>query len=341
MEPLPSTFADTQFEVEYVNSANTTFELWWRFTFLIATSIFICVFAFFLRRLRVSHWTVEQKWTSILLFALIAYDNPAFPLYLLVSGWFPIFINQVLFTTFFATLLLFWLVTFDGVRKESQAVSPLRFYLPKGIFMFVCWVLVITLLTWNQIHLISDPTHSYANDIAGYIFLAVVAVALVGVYVLWVAYLVFRAFVEARGSPFLGPRIRFLGGVTVFVMVMFIVIVVVTFLHPPSRTTPPSSSPPSPSPTSTCGPSSLFSSLSRTLSDSRTPNQVVLALLLAAATSPRKSSRRALALVLALALAVGALLAAMSAAVRSCRKSPRRTPEGKRKRGKKSVPFCR
>eukprot|EP01106_Pelomyxa_sp_JSP_P017957 TRINITY_DN776_c0_g1_i1.p1 TRINITY_DN776_c0_g1~~TRINITY_DN776_c0_g1_i1.p1 ORF type:complete len:185 (+),score=64.11 TRINITY_DN776_c0_g1_i1:378-932(+) len=100
--------------------------------------------------------------------------------------------------------------------------------------MAVCWLLVIILLTWNQVHLLSDPTHSYANDIGGYIFLAIVAIALVAVYAIWVSYLVFRAFVEAKGSVFLGPRIRFLGCVTIIVMMTFIVIVVVTFLAPPA-----------------------------------------------------------------------------------------------------------
>ncbi|KAH3762492.1 transmembrane protein [Pelomyxa schiedti] len=227
-------FGDAKFKFEWVNASNTEFELWWRFVFLILTFVAICVFAFFLRRLKFANWTVEQRWTAILLFALLGYNNPAFPLYILVDGWFPVFINQVLTTIFFAVLLLYWLVTFDGIRKESQNASVCRLYLPKLLFIGTCWGLVVTLLTWNQLHTVADPTYSYADQMGGYIFLAIAACGVIVLYLLWIGYLVWRAFVESKDVAFLGPRIRFFGGFTLFVMVLFIALIVISFLSHPA-----------------------------------------------------------------------------------------------------------
>jgi len=217
-----------------VNAANTDFELWWRFTFLGVTFVAVCIFSFFLRKLKFVNWTVEQKWTAVLLFGLVGYNNPLFPLFLLFEGWFPIFINQVLTTIFFAILLLYWLITFDGIRRESRNTPALRFYLPKFIYIGACWILVVTLLTWNQVHRIDDPTHSYTNDIGGYIFFAIGAAALILIYIGWVLYVLFRAFVESRGAAFLRARIRFYGGFTLAVMLLFIALIVISFASHPA-----------------------------------------------------------------------------------------------------------
>ncbi|KAH3746031.1 transmembrane protein [Pelomyxa schiedti] len=227
-------FGDAEFTFEFVNASNTEFELWWRFTFLGLTFFAICLFSWFIRKLKLPNWAIEQKWTSILLFALVGYNNPAFPLFLLFDGWFPIFINQVLTTIFYAVLLLYWLVTFDGIRKESQKMSALKFYLPKFIYVGVCWALIVLVLTWNQMHKIDDPTHSYTTDIGGYMFFAIGALILILIYVAWVGYVIFRAFVESSGALFLRTRIRFFGGFTIFVMILFSFLLVITFYSHPS-----------------------------------------------------------------------------------------------------------
>lgn len=43
------------------------------------------------------------------------------------------------------------------------------FYIPKLVYVTACWILVILVLTWNQLHNLSDPTHYYANDLASYV----------------------------------------------------------------------------------------------------------------------------------------------------------------------------
>ncbi len=61
--------------------------------------------------------TYEQRWTKILLWGLIMYNNPLFFLEYVAPknafGW----IDTIFQTSFLALLLLFWLVMFDGLTK--------------------------------------------------------------------------------------------------------------------------------------------------------------------------------------------------------------------------------
>lgn len=50
------------------------------------------------------------------------------------------------------------------------------------------------------------------------------------IYLVWIGYLVFRAFIESKGISYLGPRIKFFGGFTLGVMILFILLVVISFL---------------------------------------------------------------------------------------------------------------
>eukprot|EP01105_Mastigella_eilhardi_P009598 TRINITY_DN2258_c0_g3_i1.p1 TRINITY_DN2258_c0_g3~~TRINITY_DN2258_c0_g3_i1.p1 ORF type:complete len:496 (+),score=166.09 TRINITY_DN2258_c0_g3_i1:155-1642(+) len=226
-------FGNMQFTFNYVNPHNTKFELWWRVFFLVVGFVALAVIFFFLRKFKFFDWTIEQKWTVILLFALIGYNNPFWPLQILGKSGFWTFWNQVLTVTFLAVLLLYWLVTFDGLRKESQNHTFLWFYVPKFVFIFVIWGLVIALFTWNQLYSSNDPTHSYADELGGYIFLAIAALVLLVAYLFWVGYYLFRAMVESKGVSFLGTRIKFFGGFTIFVMLAVIALAVISFLSPP------------------------------------------------------------------------------------------------------------
>lgn len=230
---LDSWWGDTQFQLKWVNAANTRYELWWRVAFLILTVFFTCVYLFFLRSVKISLWTTEQKWTVILLLALFGFNNPFFELYIFVDGWFPVFLNELLFASFFAALLLYWLITFDGIRRESAKMNVCLFYIPKLVYVTACWILVILVLTWNQLHNLSDPTHYYANDLASYVFVAIIAIILCAIYLIWIAYLVFRAFVESVVGARLRRRVMAFGGFTLGVMFLFILLVIINFLAPP------------------------------------------------------------------------------------------------------------
>lgn len=68
-----------------------------------------------------------------------------------MSGWFPVFLNQFLLSSFLFVLLLFWLVIFDAFRKKTPlARSYRRFYAPKAALMLLFWILAIAIYTWTQ-----------------------------------------------------------------------------------------------------------------------------------------------------------------------------------------------
>lgn len=48
-------------------------------------------------------------------------------------------------------------------------MNRILFYAPKLGFIGACWVLIIALETWNQLHTLDDPTHSATNTLGGYI----------------------------------------------------------------------------------------------------------------------------------------------------------------------------
>lgn len=62
-------------------------------------------------------WDTTVSVMSILLsFWPFFLKDPFYALELIVSNWFPMFLNRLLYGSFLLILLLFWLVMFDGIR---------------------------------------------------------------------------------------------------------------------------------------------------------------------------------------------------------------------------------
>jgi len=148
----------------------------------------------------------------------MAYNNPFYPLELLVDGWFPIFLNRVLYASFIVLLLLFWLILFDGIRKEASQRTFKAFYLPKGILVGVVWIVGITVFTWTQLHEKDDPVFSTTNDLPGYIGFQIFMLILLIIYIFWLVYATCRACGDMKTLPYLGIRIKFFGVFTLLVI---------------------------------------------------------------------------------------------------------------------------
>ncbi len=108
--------------------------------------------------------------------------DPFFPLEILVKGWFPIFLNRVLYASFIVLLLFFWLIMFDGIRKvvthceltlteHKEAVHRtfVNFYLPKVLLLGFLWVAGVTVYTWAQLQQINDPAFSTSSELPGFL----------------------------------------------------------------------------------------------------------------------------------------------------------------------------
>jgi len=221
MEP-GAFLGDVLFTFEFVNHNYTLFELWWRFSFLLAAFICVIVYAHQLRAFNWKDWTVEQRWAAILLFALMAYDNPFYPMEILVNGWFPIFLNRVLYATFLVLLLFHWLIMFDGLRKDTAEQGPMRFYLPKVILLGTFWVVGVVLFTWSQLYELDDPTYHDPTQLPGFIFFQVFAFIVLIIYLFWLVYVICRACGDTKTLPYLGVRVKFFGVFTLLVLMTVI-----------------------------------------------------------------------------------------------------------------------
>lgn len=216
----------------YVNHSYTLMQLWFRFVFLIFTFIFIIVFAHRLRRTSWRDWTLEQRWTSILLFSILGYSNPFFALTILVVGWFPVFLDVVLAATFFCLLLLFWLILFDGITKEARDRGVFKFYFWKILLVGLMWIAMVVVYTWIHLHQLDDPNYDVVQDLPGFIFFEVVLIILLLVYLLWLFFVFFKSCSDLKQKAYLGTRIRFFGGFTVFVLIVTLAALIFGWAEP-------------------------------------------------------------------------------------------------------------
>jgi Wntless-like, transmembrane domain len=224
---------DVRMEFRVVNNAYTTFEVAWRFTFLLVS---LGIGAYFTWRLREFHWrtwTIEQRWTCLLLAGVIAYNNPLYPLSVIVDSWLPAFLGQVFAVTFVGELLFFWLVTFDGLRKEEPGKRLFaRFYLPKLLFILVWWLCTLVISVWIEVHELDNPEYTDVRDIPGFIFFSIFELAAVLIYIVWFVWIVLNAFRDMRTLPLLSSRVKFLGALTFFVIALTVFGVLFDLLKP-------------------------------------------------------------------------------------------------------------
>lgn len=133
------------------------------------------------------HWSLEQRWMSILLPMLVLYNgtlnagqqrngdrsvylyfyllrvsDPLFPLTFLVDSWLPGALDALFQATFLCSLLLFWLCVYHGLRQNDRRF--IIFYLPKLVLVGSIWTSMITMAVWQKYTEVNDPTFSYKFD---------------------------------------------------------------------------------------------------------------------------------------------------------------------------------
>ena len=106
-------------------------------------------------------WSIEQKWIMVLLTAVLLYNNPLFPLILLVYSPLINVIDACFTVTFFCTLLMFWLCVYHGIRKSERHFFS--FYLVKMVLVGLMWVIGCVILSWSALYESIDPTYSLAQ----------------------------------------------------------------------------------------------------------------------------------------------------------------------------------
>jgi uncharacterized membrane protein YgcG len=204
-----------------MNSSFTQFELWFRFFFLVTTVVVIVLYAVKLRGFEWKDWAIEQRWVAFLLFGLLGYNNPLFPLTVLLDGAIWPFLDQVMLASFLVLLMFFWIIMFDGIRTEPQLQTFRTFYLPKFIMLALFWIAAVVIFTWIELSQIRDPGVDVYKKPAFLVFYIIMILLLV-IYLFWLSYVVFRAISSRNAMPYLSLRLKFFGVFTLLVLVVVI-----------------------------------------------------------------------------------------------------------------------
>jgi len=209
---------DVEFSFTFVDHQYTLFELWFRFAFLLLSFVAIILYSHKMRKYAWADWTFEQRWAAVLLFGVMGYNNPFYPLEILVSGWFPIFLNRVLYASFILLLLLYWLVLFDGIRKDSHHRDWKKFYLPKAILVGLFWISGVAVFTWSQLAELNDPVYDTSTELPGFLFFEIFMFIILVIYLFWLVYVVCRACGDMKTLPYLGVRLKFFGVFSILIL---------------------------------------------------------------------------------------------------------------------------
>ncbi|XP_048577785.1 transmembrane protein 181-like [Nematostella vectensis] len=214
--------ADVIFSLKHYSNDFSQVEIWFRFVFLVMAFMVTCMFAHSLRKFSVKDWSIEQKWMSLLLPLLLLYNDPIFPLNFLVNSWVPGMFDSLFQASFLCALLLFWLCAFHGIRLNDRRF--LSFYLPKLMIVGLLWVSAFVLSSWQQYNELRDPTYQYKLDIGHFMGLKVFFFSIGAVYLIYLIYLLIRAYSELKAMPYFDIRLKFLTALMLIVLTISLVI---------------------------------------------------------------------------------------------------------------------
>ncbi|XP_072178474.1 transmembrane protein 181-like [Diadema setosum] len=206
LETLHAPVSAVNFYFRTYNPAFSNMVIWFRFVFLVTTFIVTCLFAHSLRKFSMRDWSIEQKWLSVLLPLLLLYNDPIYPLTLLVNSSIPMLIDNITQATFLCALLLFWLCAYHGIRQSDR--KWVKFYLAKLLIVGVLWVSTLVLSSWQLYCSLYDPTFNYKVDSGDFIGMVIFFLVVGGFYILYLLFLVIRAFTELRSLPYMNLRLK-------------------------------------------------------------------------------------------------------------------------------------
>jgi len=96
-------------------------------------------------------WSLEQRFTVILLFFTFFYNNPIFWIDYIISSWISGFVATIFIVTYYCYLLLSILVFTHSIITVKEHRSYLYFYAPKCIIVLVLWLFLIVCLTYYSV----------------------------------------------------------------------------------------------------------------------------------------------------------------------------------------------
>ncbi|XP_072035992.1 transmembrane protein 181-like isoform X2 [Amphiura filiformis] len=227
LEDITAKVTELDFYFRSYNPSFSNMEIWFRFVFLVLSFIVTCMFAHSLRKFTMRDWSIEQKWMSVLLPLLLLYNDPIFPLVFLVDSWIPLVLDTIFQATFLSALLLFWLCAYHGIRHSDH--KWVFFYLPKVTIVGLIWLSAILLACWQEYEARGDPTFNYKSDSGNYIGLISFFSVVGGLYLLYLIFLIIRAFTELKALPYMNLRLKFMTILMLFVVAVSISVTALRF----------------------------------------------------------------------------------------------------------------
>ena len=146
---------DIIFTFRSINSSFTTLSIWFRFFFLLISFCVMCWFTHSLYRFSFADWSIEQKWTSLLLALLLVTDNPFYPMQFLFGSSLPRLMEVWFQCSLQCALLLYWLCFFHGIRQNNRSFS--RFYAPKLALILLLWFIMVYVMSASVTNQLQDP----------------------------------------------------------------------------------------------------------------------------------------------------------------------------------------
>ena len=214
----------------YANWEYTFYELCFRY-FFTAMTLFVLLFFFSLTRWKqyFYEWHTEQKWILILLCALLLYNNPLYIFQFVSYNWIYPFFNVIFRVTFICFMLLILLVTTQSMYVKPVDRTFLKFYVGKILLVGCLWYTLMMSFTYVTFQ--GDPAFSFSEDTRFYKILLGFVISILILYLLTLFYYIIRILgLWSKLPRKYTTKFRMIWGMTIFVMVVFVVVLVILYV---------------------------------------------------------------------------------------------------------------
>ncbi|KAL7713735.1 Transmembrane protein [Entamoeba marina] len=214
--------------IVYTSVDYTSFEMFWRITFLTLICCCTIFFMFMLRSYPFLEWSIEQKATCILLVGLVIFNNPLYCYEFITANEFLPFLNSLLDSLLLSSILLYVLIIFDALRKPLSQRTFFKFYLSRFLVVIFLEGFVVNLYLCNIDT--TDPLMVTMKDPVN-ATLAIFAAFSLFVYAFWLIFATIRSLSEARKLGEIGQRIRSYAGFTLAVFLVLVSLLLSNFIE--------------------------------------------------------------------------------------------------------------
>jgi len=197
---LGSDLQEVRFMMKYGNVKETTYLMGFKYAWVVSSVLIALWFYKRVSRLPAMRQSIEQTWIRVLVVTLILFNDPFYAIEIRLASTFLAVLGTIFQSTFFAVLLLFWLVLLDHIRLEAreQQIIKRRFYPAKVAFIFIFWLTTVLVTSYNLEQQRFNPGYSTRYDFGAYVLFKILSVGAILLYGLWIAAMSCVLFSEIR-----------------------------------------------------------------------------------------------------------------------------------------------